>query len=179
VVIKDYSEPLQLDAMAAVLAHAGICRTSGFVAKEQSRLEVNTGHGGTAAITQALMEAINDGSEQSLILGQSLQSRGRSGGPAQSGGIPQRRARSVKIRFILKHLPPVISSRREADRRGCYLERSACFEFPTSGAGLGVVFWAPLDFSHVRKLQGRLANANNSDDGAYGSRNHRNHRTRR
>jgi hypothetical protein len=29
---------------------------------------VNTGHGRTAAITQALMDAIKDGSEQSLIL---------------------------------------------------------------------------------------------------------------
>jgi hypothetical protein len=35
VVIKNYSEPLQFDAMAAVLSHAGIYRTSGFVAKKR------------------------------------------------------------------------------------------------------------------------------------------------
>jgi hypothetical protein len=68
VVIKDFPEPLQLDAMAAVLAHAGIYRTLGFMAKEQVRLQVDTGHGSTREITGELMEALNDGSEQSLIL---------------------------------------------------------------------------------------------------------------
>lgn len=68
VVIKDFSEPLRLDAMAAVLAHAGIYRTFGFMAKEQSRLKVNSGHGHTLPITPELLEALNDGSEQTLIL---------------------------------------------------------------------------------------------------------------
>jgi hypothetical protein len=67
-VVKDFQEPMQLDAMAAILAHAGIYRTFGFMAKEQSRLKVDTGHGSTRSITQALMEALNDGSEQTLIL---------------------------------------------------------------------------------------------------------------
>jgi hypothetical protein len=69
VVVKDFDEPMRLDAMAAVLAHAGIYRTFGFMAKEQSRLPVDTGHGSTREITPGLMEALNDGSEQSLILG--------------------------------------------------------------------------------------------------------------
>jgi VanZ family protein len=54
---------------AAVLAHAGIYRTFGFMAKEQSRLRVDSGHGSTRAITSQLLEAMNDGSEQSLIPG--------------------------------------------------------------------------------------------------------------
>ncbi len=68
VVIKDFSEPQQPDAMAAVLAHAGIYRTFGFMAKEQVRLHVGTSHGHTLGITRELLEALNDGSEQSLIL---------------------------------------------------------------------------------------------------------------
>ena len=39
------------------------------MAKEQSRLRVDSGHGNTRAITSQLLEAMNDGSEQSLILG--------------------------------------------------------------------------------------------------------------
>lgn len=68
VVVKDFDEPMRLDAMAAVLAHAGIYRTFGFMAKQQSRLPVDSGHGSTCAITPQLLEALNDGSEQSLIL---------------------------------------------------------------------------------------------------------------
>ncbi len=67
-VVKDFQEPMQLDAMAAVLAHAGIYRTFGFMAKEQSRLRVDGGHGSSRGITRELMEALTDGSEQSLIL---------------------------------------------------------------------------------------------------------------
>jgi len=68
VVVKDHGEPMRLDAMAAVLAHAGIYRTFGFMAKEQSRLPVDYGHGSTREITPQLLEALSDGSEQTLIL---------------------------------------------------------------------------------------------------------------
>ena len=68
VVVKDHGEPMRLDAMAAVLAHAGIYRIFGFMAKEQSRLTIDNGHGSTREITPQLLEALNDGSEQSLIL---------------------------------------------------------------------------------------------------------------
>lgn len=68
VVVKDFDEPMRLDAMAAVLAHAGIYRTFGLMAKEQSRLPVDTGHGSTREITPELLDALNDGTEQSLIL---------------------------------------------------------------------------------------------------------------
>ena len=68
VVVKDFDEPVRLDAVAAVLAHAGVYRTFGFMAKQQSRLPVDTGHGSTRDITRELMEALDDGSEQSLIL---------------------------------------------------------------------------------------------------------------
>jgi hypothetical protein len=62
--VKEADMPLRLDGVAAVLCHAGIFRTFGFLCIEQAKFDVGDwGHGHGSELNRRDAEVLNDGTE--------------------------------------------------------------------------------------------------------------------
>ena len=74
--VKEADMPMRLDGVAAVLCHAGIFRTFGFLCIEQAEFDVGDwGHGHGSELNQRDAEALNGGIESIHIVSISAESQ--------------------------------------------------------------------------------------------------------